>query len=57
MKKKRYMKKKKKQQPFRLYTTPKFTPMFCGSPLNKNNWNQLWRWDTLAEIVNSQYDM
>ncbi len=56
-KKKRYMKKKKKQQPFKLYSSPKFVPMFCGAKLNMQFHNQLWHWDTLEEIINSQYDM
>lgn len=28
-------------------------PTFCGFKLIKENYNRLWRWDTLAEVVNS----
>ena len=28
----------------------KITPTFCGFPLITQNYNRLWRWDTLQEI-------
>ena len=28
-------------------------PTFCGFKLIKENYNRLWRWDTLHDVVNS----
>lgn len=44
--KNRYKKKKKIKQ----YMPPVFIPMFLGFPLIRQNWNQLWRLDTLENI-------
>lgn len=47
---KKSRKKAKKVVYLQAQVFPKFTPTWCGFPLNLQNYNRLWRWDTLEDV-------
>lgn len=44
-------KKFKKKKQIKTFIPPVYVPTFLGYKLKKENWNQLWRLDTLENVT------
>lgn len=44
------IRKQKKKVVYLPATTFPTTPMWCGFPLNLQNFNRLWKWDSLEDV-------